>query len=248
MGFRDVNVFMAKTAENAERFRDMVMHMKRIVEIGTGLDDVERNLLSVAYKSYIGPRRTAWRAVKQLEIKEQKSQNGAEANTHLLQYRQRIEGEMNEICDDCIGVIDKHLLPTASDPESKLQYLKMKGDYNRYQSDFSVNKDEHAKKAEDAHEAYRMASDIALNDLPPTHPARLGLALNFSVFYYEVLNSPERACLLAKSAFDDAVPLMGSLSDEHYKDSATILQLLRDNLTLWTADMLEEGADDRGDN
>lgn len=40
--------------------------------------------------------------------------------------------------------------------------------------------------------------DIANSELPPTHPIRLGLALNFSVFYYEILNSPDRACNLAK--------------------------------------------------
>lgn len=43
-----------------------------------------------------------------------------------------------------------------------------------------------------------LLQDIALVDLAPTHPIRLGLALNFSVFYYEILNSPERACHLAK--------------------------------------------------
>lgn len=40
--------------------------------------------------------------------------------------------------------------------------------------------------------------DIANSELAPTHPIRLGLALNFSVFYYEILNSPDRACNLAK--------------------------------------------------
>jgi len=66
------------------------------------------------------------------------------------------------------------------------------------------------------------------------------LALNFSVFYYEILNSPERACKLAKTAFDDAVSELDGLPEECYKDSTLIMQLLRDNLTLWTSDGAEE--------
>ena len=54
-------------------------------------------------------------------------------------------------------------------------------------------------------EAYKTASEVANTDLPPTHPIRLGLALNFSVFWYEILNSPDQACHLAKQAFDDAI-------------------------------------------
>lgn len=72
--------------------------------------------------------------------------------------------------------------------------------------------------------------------MQPTHPIRLGLALNFSVFYYEVLNSLEKACCLAKTAFDEVLAELGTLSKESYKDSMLVMQLLRDNLTLWTSD------------
>jgi len=79
------------------------------------------------------------------------------------------------------------------------------------------------------------ATSVAQTELTPTHPIRLGLALNFSVFYYEILNSPDRACHLAKQAFDDAIAELDSLSEESYRDSTLIMQLLRDNLTLWTS-------------
>ena len=87
--------------------------------------------------------------------------------------------------------------------------------------------------------AYQAATDKATSDLAPTHPIRLGLALNFSVFYYEVLNLPDRACTLAKQAFDDAIQELDDIKEDSVKDSTLIMQLLRDNLTLWTSH--EEG-------
>merc|ERR1712127_240508 len=89
-------------------------------------------------------------------------------------------------------------------------------------------------------DAYQSATECASSDLPPTHPIRLGLALIFSVFYYEILNSPDRACHIAKQAFDDAIAELDTLSEESYKDSTLIMQLLRDNLTLWTSDQAAE--------
>ena len=87
----------------------------------------------------------------------------------------------------------------------------------------------------------KSATAVAQTELTPTHPIRLGLALNFSVFYYEILNSPDRACHLAKQAFDDAIAELDSLSEESYRDSTLIMQLLRDNLTLWTSSDGAEG-------
>lgn len=135
-------------------------------------------------------------------------------------------------------MLDKHLIPSAQSGESKVFYHKMKGDYYRYLAEFATG--ERRKEAADKSlEAYQAASSVAASELPPTHPIRLGLALNFSVFYYEILNSPDRACHLAKQAFDDAIAELDTLSEESYKDSTLIMQLLRDNLTLWTSDIQE---------
>jgi len=112
----------------------------------------------------------------------------------------------------------------------------MKGDYYRYLAEFQSGEDRQ-KSADASLDAYKTASEVANGGLAPTHPIRLGLALNFSVFYYEILNSPDRACHLAKQAFDDAIAELDTLSEESYKDSTLIMQLLRDNLTLWTSDM-----------
>jgi len=131
-------------------------------------------------------------------------------------------------------VLDKHLIPSSKTGESKVFYHKMKGDYHRYLAEFTVGqrRDDSAAKSL---EAYKAATEVAQTDLPPTHPIRLGLALNFSVFYYEILTNPDQACNLAKQAFDEAIAELDTLSEESYKDSTLIMQLLRDNLTLWTS-------------
>ncbi|GMH04301.1 hypothetical protein Nepgr_006140 [Nepenthes gracilis] len=124
------------------------------------------------------------------------------------------EADPNKI----LSLLDSHLIPSASSAESKVFYLKMKGDYHRYLAEFRTGA-ERKEAAENTLLAYKSAQDIALAELAPTHPVRLGLALNFSVFYYEILNSPDRACNLAKQAFDEAISELDTLDEESYKDS-----------------------------
>ncbi|XP_005102699.1 14-3-3 protein epsilon [Aplysia californica] len=232
---REDSVYQAKLAEQAERYDEMVESMKKVAKQGTELTVEERNLLSVAYKNVIGARRASWRIVSSLEQKDE-GKVAEEKQQITKDYRKQIEKELNGICKDVLSVIDHHLVPSAQTGESKVFYYKMKGDYHRYLAEFATGNDR-KEAAENSLVAYKAATDIALTDLQPTHPIRLGLALNYSVFYYEILNSPDRACRLAKSAFDDAIAELDTLSEESYKDSTLIMQLLRDNLTLWTSDM-----------
>jgi len=239
---REDCVYKAKLAEQAERYDEMVEAMKKVAGLDVELSVEERNLLSVAYKNVIGARRASWRIISSIEQKEESK--GGEGKLELTKtYRATVEKELRDICHDVLTCLDKHLIPSATAGESKVFYYKMKGDYHRYMAEFATGNDR-KEAAENSLVAYKAASDIAMTELPPTHPIRLGLALNFSVFYYEILNSPERACRLAKAAFDDAIAELDTLSEESYKDSTLIMQLLRDNLTLWTSDMQPEEGED----
>ncbi|CAL4998878.1 unnamed protein product [Urochloa decumbens] len=235
---------MAKLAEQAERYEEMVEYMEKVAKT-VDVEELtveERNLLSVAYKNVIGARRASWRIVSSIEQKEESRKNEEHVNL-IKEYRGKIEAELSNICDGILKLLDSHLVPSSTAAESKVFYLKMKGDYHRYLAEFKTGA-ERKESAESTMVAYKAAQDIALAELAPTHPIRLGLALNFSVFYYEILNSPDKACNLAKQAFDEAISELDTLGEESYKDSTLIMQLLRDNLTLWTSDLTEDGAEE----
>lgn len=137
-----------------------------------------------------------------------------------------------------LNLLDDTLISSTSSVDATIFYLKMKGDYYRYLAEFFKGND-NKEVIDRAQEAYKEATDAA-SKLTATHPIRLGLALNFSVFYYEIVESPEIACKLAKAAFDGAIAELDALEEEAYRDSAAIMQLLRDNLTLWTSDMKQD--------
>jgi len=115
----------------------------------------------------------------------------------LKDYKKKIEQELFDFCNDILNLLENNLIKGATQAEAKVFFLKMKGDYHRYIAEFAGAED-HSKASEGALNSYKTATDVANADLKTTHPIRLGLALNFSVFYYEVLNDPSKACNLAK--------------------------------------------------
>jgi len=231
---RDQDVYFAKLAEQAERYDEMASFMMEVGKAGDELSVEERNLLSVAYKNAVGSRRAAWRIITSVQQKEKSKGNNDNAEW-AKEFCGKVEEELQKICDDILSLLGDTLIKNAASEEGKVFYQKMKADYHRYIAEFA----EGTKKtdaAEAARKAYDDAKTVAEKSLAVTHPIRLGLALNFSVFQYEVLAEPEEACKMARTAFEDAIAELDNVSEDSYKDSTLIMQLLRDNLTLWTSD------------
>ncbi|XP_065600522.1 LOW QUALITY PROTEIN: 14-3-3 protein sigma [Cyrtonyx montezumae] len=240
---RNHQVQKAKLAEQAERYEDMADFMKAVVEHGDELSNEERNLLSVAYKNVVGCQRSAWRVISSIEHKTEEGDDKAQL---VNEYREKVEDELKGVCNVVLGLLEKHLIKKASDSESKVFYLKMKGDYFRYLAEVAAGNDR-KETIDSAQKAYQEAMDISKKEMQPTNPIRLGLALNFSVFHYEIANAPEQAISLAKTTFDEAMGDLHTLSEDSYKDSTLIMQLLRDNLTLWTAECAGEDGGEAGE-
>jgi len=233
----------ARLAEQSERYDDMAAAMKKVTESRVELGAEDRNLLSVAYKNVVGARRSAWRVISSIEQKADACTGSERKQAMAKEYREKIEKELRQQCNEVLDLLDKFLIPADDDetavPEAKVFYLKMKGDYLRYLAEVAQGTDR-AEVVDKSEKAYKDAFECASAKMQPTNPIRLGLALNFSVFHYEIKSSPQQACELAKKAFDEAIAELDTLSEDSYKDSTLIMQLLRDNLTLWTTETADE--------
>jgi len=211
--------------EESERYHDMCKIMRELVlwtyskQIDLTID--ERNLLSVAFNNVIGTYRLSWRILSRHEKME---------DIIIIAYRKQVESDLECIIMNMIDLLENYLIKT----ETKVYYLKMAGDYYRYLAEFFTEKG-YEKKALNF---YKLALEICENEFPPTNSFRLGLVLNYSVCYYEMGKDKNKACELARDAFDKANSRIYELLGEgsEYVESTKIMQFLRDNLTLWTSD------------
>lgn len=230
----DKQVYLAMLAEQCNRYEDMSNFLDDMVASKKeALTPDERNLLSIAYKNTISLRRTALRTLLAYEMKEKKKSDSAYLG-YILEYKKKLEDELIDLCTKIIKNIDQYLIPKSTDDEARVFYHKMKADYFRY---IAENIEGESKKtfSDNSLNSYEEASNIAKN-LPITNPIRLGLALNFSVFHYEVLNNQDLACKIAKDTLDQANKDMAGvdMDDEEHKDAQSILSLLSENLNMWT--------------
>ncbi|KAL6991709.1 hypothetical protein U1Q18_009820 [Sarracenia purpurea var. burkii] len=172
-------VYLAKLTEQAECYDEMVDSMKKVTSLDVELTVEERNLLSVGYKNVVGARRASWRILSSIEQKEESRGNDLNAK-RIGEYKHKVESKLTNFCNDIMTVIDEHLIPPCTSGESTVFYYKMKGDYYQYLTEFKAGNDR-KEVADHSMKEYQAATTTAEAELPPTHPIRLGLALNFSV-------------------------------------------------------------------
>ena len=233
------NIFLARVAEQAERFEDMVDFLSKVLdEKGGDVTADERNLLSVAFKNLISSKRAACRTIAAIEQNPKYSKFGGA----LADYKAGIEKKLIEDCEQVIRIIKEKVLAKSCDGEAKAFFIKMVGDYYRYIAENAKDSKLEEVKQE-ALKAYDEANGIQMQ---PCNPIKLGLALNFSVFHYEVMKNHKAACDLADKALQEALDKIDELEEEDFRDAKSIIELLKENLTLWKEEEEdnEQGVDD----
>lgn len=228
-------IFMARVADQAERYEDMLDFLVQIIENKESeLSADERNLLSVGFKNYINSTRTAWRTIEAIERSDKYTQFANEC----AKYKMRVLRELVLKCKKVISIIQYKILPKSNEIEARAFYLKMIGDYYRYIAE-NARGDTLIEASDKAIEFYLQA-EIVARDMKPYHVTRLSLVLNLSVFYYEVKDDINKACTLAKDALHNAKVQIDSMNNEDAKDALSIVALLKENLSLWKEEAEED--------
>ena len=213
-------VYLAMLAEQCTRYEDMMSFLEDMAT--TKPDDLssdERTLL--AYES-----------------KEAKKTDSPYLE-YIREYKVKVQKELEDLCNKSNATIDSSLLPKATADEAKVFYHKMKGDYYRYIAE-DVDGDVKKKYSDLGLASYNAALE-ASKSIDYKNPIKLGLALNLSVFYYEVVANRDEACKLAKETLDKSKEALQGVDEEEdeVKDAMSIVNLLQENLEMWNAETEE---------
>ena len=226
-------IYLIKLCQRAGRYSDMCEYFSRYLDRGLEISSAERHLFSVAHHGRVTQMRTAYRIASNILSGQHEDASVGTATLKTL------EEDIRNLCERVLVEISSKIRPTCVSPDQRAYFLKLRGDFERYLAEV-IKGPARALHSKNASELYVEASDISLCHLSPMDPVRLSLMLNFSIFYYEIYNEPERACIVAKAACDDAIDA-GILSKKHSgadsEERLTIFNLIRSNLIKWTTNL-----------
>ena len=235
---REEYIYLSKLNERAERFPEMISAINKFIEINPKLSKEEKNIISAGYKNILSDKRASWQLLNSIERRESKKK--PKLIPYIKEIKNHIETEIKNQIEQVLNNIDKLLLPNAEDAESKVFYLRLKADHYRYLCEISKGKDKEFNEAiEKAQKYYKEAYDIAIKELPVINSYRLGLCLNFALFYYEVKGEKKEGCKIAKKAFEESMKYLDELEKFKSKDVLLLIQLIKENLIFWSSELNE---------
>jgi hypothetical protein len=198
----------------------------QLVSEGGALTPEDEATVSVVTKGRVDQLRRARRILVAVEEREEtKGRTGRVAA--LRQLRDGVEGELFSLLSRYIGGIDAVFLARPTSEAARVLFLKMKADYSRYLAKIQ------RLPAPQVQSAYAAAYDTARSVLGAAHPLRTGLALNFSVFHFEIAGNREAAVHLAKQAHDEGIAAVKGLPSDEKEDAMDVLNVIATNLRSW---------------
>eukprot|EP01080_Neovahlkampfia_damariscottae_P008398 gene8398-223_t len=203
--------------------------MNKVAELNIEFTPEERNLFSNGYINTINYKRRAWNILKQEEIKIKEKKY---LLSHIQKYKKEIEKEIIKTSEELLKILNKNVIPSSHSSESKVFFLKMKGDFTRYI--LEVDSNNRKTLIRDAIDAYEEALSISYTELDVNNIIRLSLVINLSDFYYNIADSKTKACLLCKNSYDDSIAeFVPSKDSSDHQNVIILLNIIKNNLIEW---------------
>ena len=218
--------FLARVYHTASLNTKAVEEVSKLSVSRENLTPEDEATVSVVTKAKIDSLRRARRIIT---VVEEKEENKGKVNRviALRSFKSKIEEELSSLLNQFINSIDNSFLLRPTSEPSRILFLKMKADYCRYLAE--INK----MNVQQVQNAYVQAFDAARQSLGPAHPLRTGIALNYSVFYYEILNNHDAAIQIAKLAYEEGASAAKSLPVDEKDDAMDVINLIASNLKSW---------------
>ncbi|OHT04575.1 14-3-3-like protein B [Tritrichomonas foetus] len=225
--------YQARVAEKLERPQDIIDTMNKLISHKPGLNSKEREIFFAGYKNSINSVRGAIHLFE-VYLHDESDEIDLTRRNHIQNYINKYVNQLNDLCLQAISTIDEVLILEAIENDACISYQKMRADYLRYMAEFKTGEDRDicVKKSE---VSYQAALQLARRYLRPSDPLYLGLALNYAVCEFEMLNKRKEAIDFAEKVFNEAVKTLNELDEANYNESTSIMQLIREDITQWTS-------------
>lgn len=233
---KDELIEMVKLCQCTNRFREMATNMKQIIEMGVQLSEEEREYLLIAYKSNVDANRQSIEAIAMLN-----NTNKEYRQKMIIEiYKKTIVDELINVCHEVLSLLDEYLLPNTNDIESKIFYLRMKGDFGRYLAEVS-NGDDWNVSVKMAKESYQESINLSSNYFSPAHPIHLSLIVNYSIFLFDILGLVHYSFKYLTNALMEAIRFFpDNLNALQLKPSIILMSIMNNNIRFLTLKSLED--------